>query len=152
VSFSFRNFVSALVLLPCCSWAQDDLPSQDEYAWQFPVNIQEPAEYLEARIPLGVYRSVSDPQLRDLGIYDAQGRPVPRLAQHLAEEPDDLEVRLSLGIIPLFGEAEQTQESLRLLMERNQAGTRFEFDSRVRIRLGCRSKRIHRPCDHRAKQ
>jgi hypothetical protein len=125
----FRVFALAMVLGFGSAHASDDIPDRAAYAWQFPITIEQSAEFVATDIPLEVYRSASDSFLRDVGVYNAAGQAVPRIIRQHEEKPEDVEHRLALGIVPLYGELEQSQERLRLLMESNQSGTRLHFDS-----------------------
>lgn len=125
----FRVFALATVLGFGSAYASDDIPDRSAYAWQFPITIEQPAEFVAVDIPLEVYRSASDHFLRDVGVYNAAGQAVPRIIRQSEEKPEDVEHRTPLGIVPLYGELEQSQERLRLLMESSQTGTRLHFDS-----------------------
>lgn len=119
----------AAVLLVECAFAQSDIPAEDEYAYRFPLHIEQPAEFLEAELPLEVYRSVSDSSLRDLGVYNADGRAVPRVIEHPESGSEHVESGTPLGMVPLYGEIEETQRRLRMLMQLDDAGTTLQFDS-----------------------
>lgn len=122
--------LSALIGLPC-GFAAGDVPQQADYAYAFPVRIEQPAEYLALEIPLELYRSVSDPTLRDLGVYNADGQAVPRMVKRIDERVQQVEHETPLGMVPLYGELEPSLERLRLLMQRNAAGTTLQFDSEM---------------------
>lgn len=111
--------------------AASEIPAEDEYAFRFPVRIEQPAEFLAVEIPLEVYRSVSDPRLRDLGVYNTAGQAVPRMVEGRQERPRQVERETPLGMVPLYGGLEASGERLRLLMQRNEAGTTLQFDSRL---------------------
>jgi len=106
-----------------------EIPEESEYAWRFPLRIERPAEFLAVNIPLEVYRAVSDPELRDLGIYNGEGQAVPRIIQQAGEKIDDVEHSTPLGMVPLYGELVESERRLRLLMQLNEAGTTLQFNS-----------------------
>lgn len=108
-----------------------EFPGPEAYAYRFPVEIERPAEYLAVEVPIALYRSVSDPTLRDVGVYNAGGQAVPRMLRQEREVAQELERETALGMVPLYGELEVSQERLRLLMQTNEAGTTLQFDSQV---------------------
>ncbi|HKJ15730.1 MAG TPA: DUF3999 family protein [Xanthomonadales bacterium] len=112
--------------------AANELPEQQSYAWQFPISIEQPTEFMAAEIPLEVYRSVADSQLRDIGLYDASGQPIPRIIDHPFKQPEDVEFATPLRTFPVFSETNQSQERLRLLVESGSAVTHLELDSGAR--------------------
>lgn len=122
--------LAALIGLPS-AMAADEIPDRTDYAYLFPVQIERPAEYLSLEIPIELYRSVSDPALRDLGVYSADGQAVPRIVKRPDEQVEQIEHETRLGMVPLYGELEASQERLRLLMQRSAAGTTLQFDSEM---------------------
>ena len=58
-----------------------ELPGRDEYAYSFGLALQGDSEFFTVDIRAEVYHSVSDPNLRDAGVYNADGQPVPRLIE-----------------------------------------------------------------------
>lgn len=125
-----KPFVFTAVLVFSSAQAAGEIPKQQDYAWRFPIRVESPAEFLALDLPLDVYQAVSDPQLRDLGVYNAAGQAVPRTIDRPAEKVDDVEHATALGMVPLHGEIEASQERLRLLMQRTGSGTTtLQFDS-----------------------
>lgn len=123
--------VLAALVIAANAAADNEIPGQDEYAWSFPIRIEQPAEFMATVIPLEVYRSVTDPGLRDLGVYNRSGHAVPRIIRQPRETVDDIEYPTPLGMVPLYGELQASQERLRLLMQSNAAGTTLQFDSNI---------------------
>ena len=124
----------AIVLLLAVMWgaqlaAADEVAPTNTYAWHFPLEVEPGAEFLAAELPLSVYRSVTDSALRDIGVYNASGVAVPRLVSRQMPDTEVFETRLPLGMVPLYGEVEESDRRLRLLMKLHEAGTTLEFNS-----------------------
>ena len=56
-----------------------ELPALSDYAWGFPIRTSGNASFYSVELPLEVNRSVTDPDLRDAGVYNGDGKPVPRV-------------------------------------------------------------------------
>ena len=108
-----------------------ELPDREEYAYGFPLEIQEGSEFLSATITLEVYRAVADPALRDAGVYNAAGQPVPRIFEHPAPEDTSTEQKTVLGLVPLYGQQADQPDQLRLLLHQNANGTTLDLDVRA---------------------
>jgi len=76
-----RAFLCAALCASAGSAAVADVPEPSAYAYRFPLTGEGGAEYLAAPLPLEVYRGVSDPELRDIGVYNAAGQAVPRMVE-----------------------------------------------------------------------
>ena len=98
-----------------------ELPSADDYAYVFPLTVTGSTEFFKLDVPIDFYRSVSDPSLRDAGVYNANGQPVPRIFEHTAGAETDIEEQVTLGAVPLHADVSEQPEQLRLLLQ--QAGT-----------------------------
>jgi len=107
----------------------EEIPASGSYAYGFPITGGEGAEFRAAPVPLSVYRSVTDPGLRDLGVYNAAGEAVPRIVVSPADEPPPAEQEFVLGLVPLYGPAAEQGEQLRLLMKQDASGTRLSLDA-----------------------
>jgi hypothetical protein len=120
----------ALVLLSLAvpPAAAVELPGRDEYAFGFSLTLAGDSEFFAAAVPLEVYRSVADTGLRDAGVYNAAGQPVPRIFEHPAE-PESRELAMPLGIVPLYGDQASEPDQLRLLLRRDADGTVLELDA-----------------------
>lgn len=119
----------ALVLMPLGPVMADEIPGREAYAYGFPLTVEGASEFFAATVPLELYRSVTDPNLRDAGVYNAAGQAVPRVFEHPAEEQTDVEQSVPLGLVPLFGDQADVPEQLRLLLRRDAAGTLLELDT-----------------------
>lgn len=111
--------------------AADEIPDAQAYAWQFPLNVVEPSEYMEATIPIEVYRSVSDSALRDIGVYNAAGEAVPRMVRKQQASGVLVEDSTSLNILPLYGELQESNRRLQLFMAMAEDITTLQFDSQL---------------------
>lgn len=97
-----------------------EVPPMDGYAWGFQILTREEASFYSVRLPLTVYRSVTDPQLRDAGVYDAAGRPVPRVFEVARDDVDRVERAERLPFVPVYaGERDTGEDEIRLLLERD---------------------------------
>ena len=122
MKYSFRGLLIAawLGLLVGPVVAQE-LPSADDYAYVFPLTITDNTEFFELDVTVDFYRSVSDPSLRDAGVYNANRQPVPRIFEHPAGAENEIEEQVTLGVVPLYADVSEQPEQLRLLLQ--QAGT-----------------------------
>lgn len=118
-----------IAALAAGSLSAGEVPERGEYAWRFPLSGGTGSEFRTAPIPLEVYRSVSDPALRDIGVYNAAGAAVPRMLQPPREPPPADERTLPLALVPLFGAPAAQREQLRLLMRQGAAGTTLSLDT-----------------------
>ncbi len=122
MKYSFRGLLmTAWLCLLAGPVVAQELPSADDYAYAFPLTVKGSTEFFELDVPVGFYRSVSDPPLRDAGVYNANGQPVPRIFEHPAGAENDIEEQLTLGAVPLHVDVLEQPEQLRLLLQ--QAGT-----------------------------
>jgi|GEM_PF-4817548 len=106
-----------------------DVPEMGEYAYGFPVQTEQAGDYYRLKLPYIVYDSVSDPRLRDLGVYDANGQPVPRVVERPARRPEPKEQRVALRVFPLMREAPSQPDDIRLLLQRDANGTQLELNT-----------------------
>ncbi|MGH6629455.1 MAG: DUF3999 family protein, partial [Burkholderiales bacterium] len=107
-----------------------EVPQREDYAFSFPISGGIAAEFRAAPVSLAVYRSVTDPELRDMGVYNAAGEAVPRIIESPAVKPPEAEQEIPLGLVPLHGPVAEQGEQLRLLMQQDASGTRFSLDTR----------------------
>ena len=130
MKFLFRGclITAWLGLLAGPVFAQE-LPSADDYAYAFALTITDNTEFFELDVPLDVYRSVSDPSLRDAGVYNANGQPVPRIFEHPAGAENDIEEQVTLGAVPLHADVSEQPEQLRLLLQQAGAGINLKLES-----------------------
>ncbi len=122
------GFILASLLLPTLVSAAE-LPDRDDYAWRFGLEIDSSREFQSVELPLEVYRSVSDPGLRDLGVYNAAGQAVPRIIASADAGNEAVEKELRLAPLPLAAAPEQLHEQLQLLMQQSETGTTLRLDS-----------------------
>ena len=120
-------FSGALLAVATGLAVSAELPERGEYAYSFPLAIQGDSEFFAVDIPLEVYQSVSDPGLRDGGVYNADGQPVPRTFEHPAADDTGIEQKAALGLVPLYDQQANRPEQLRLLLQRDASGTTLEL-------------------------
>ena len=106
-----------------------DAPQLSDYAWGFPILVDKDASFYSVQLPLQVNQSVSDPELRDAGVYNASGAPVPRVFQQVSDDVEQAEHLAPLPAIPLYENLESSADDVRLLFEREGDKTRVEFNS-----------------------
>lgn len=108
-----------------------DVPALGEYAFGFPILLPQspPEDFNSVEVPLLLYQSVTDPGLRDLGVYDAAGQPVPRLLRPPRKQPAQPETALLLRVFALPSSDTTTAEDIRLLLRREDGTTNLEFNT-----------------------
>jgi len=105
-----------------------ELPALSDYAWGFPIRTGDNASFYSVELPLAVNRSVTDPDLRDAGVYNGDGKPVPRVFEQASVDEERTERSNPLPMLPLYRTAESRADENRLLIERDGDSTRFKFD------------------------
>lgn len=120
--------LAAALCLPGAAAISQELPSRDDYAYSFPLSIENDSEFFESDLPLQVYRSVSDSALRDAGVYNSQQQPVPRLFEQ-PPVPDNKEESIRLDPVPLNTNLSEQPEQLRLLLQQAGRGITMQLDS-----------------------
>lgn len=118
--------LAALLAVASLHAADERLPGRDDYAYGFRLTTQGAAEFYALDMPLAFYRSVADSELRDAGVFNADGQPVPRQFEHRPPVETSIESTLVLGLVPLFGQQDNQPEQLRLLL-RSADGTTLEY-------------------------
>lgn len=106
---------------------QDTLPELDNYAWAFPVSSDEPASFYRTPLPYEVYVFAADPQLRDLGVYNAAGQALPRTVEPAAGDDEAVESRRTLPFAAQFRDGAPDPERIRLVLERRAGETVLEL-------------------------
>ena len=106
-----------------------ELPPADDYAYVFPLSVSGESELFKLDVPVDVYRSVSDPSLRDAGVYNADGQPVPRIFEHPAGAEKEVEEQIMLGAVPLHVDESEQPEQLRLLLQQAGTGINLQLES-----------------------
>lgn len=124
---------SYALLLPFAAAAQSgdssaEVPALSDYAWGFSIETGEPASFYSVELPLEVNRSVTDPALRDAGVYNGEGKPVSRIFERPADDQDRIERSNPLPALPLYEVPGSGADGDRLSIEREGDGTRFRFD------------------------
>ncbi|MFK7957868.1 MAG: DUF3999 domain-containing protein [Lysobacterales bacterium] len=109
--------------------AQDAAPRQDQYAYGFPIQTATEASFYSVELPLEVYQSVSDQRLRDAGVYNANGQPVPRVFNPTRSNLKHSEQSLALNFVTLFNESEPAPDDVQLLFERQGERTTLQLNS-----------------------
>lgn len=130
MKYSFHEFlkIAWLGILISPAVAQE-LPSADDYAYVFPLSVTGNTEFFELDVPVDFYRSVSDLSLRDAGVYNANGQPVPRIFEHPAGAKNEIEEQVTLGAVPLHADVSEQPEQLRLLLQQAGAGINLKLEA-----------------------
>ncbi len=107
---------------------EEAMPSPLDYAYGWPIEQPSPSGFYEFDLPIEVYRSVADPGLRDIGVYDARGEPAPRLisAPKEAEAPDQV---VETTLLPVLAAPGTPVADMRLALERSVGGTSVRIES-----------------------
>jgi hypothetical protein len=122
-----RILLAVFGLLPALVAAQTaDVPDLSDYAFGFPITTEGTASFYAVELPLEVNRSVTDPELRDTGVFNGDGLPVPRTFAPASDEGETTERSSALPMLPLFAPA--NAEVSQLILKRDGAGTQFRFD------------------------
>jgi hypothetical protein len=98
---------------------RDAVPAAGSYAYGWPITPAVPADFYELELPLEVYRAVTDPSLRDLGVYNADGEPVPRLVSAAAEPAAAPDETVALAPLPVRAPTGTPVSACRQPMPRN---------------------------------
>ena len=110
---------------------RDAVPAAESYAYGWPITPAAPADFYELELPLEVYRAVADPSLRDLGVYNADGEPVPRLVSAAAEPPAAPDETVALAPLPVRAPTGTPISAMRFALERNEQGTSVRIEGGV---------------------
>ena len=109
--------------------ASDTVPAAEAYAFGWPIEPEAPADFYELELSLEVYRSVTDPGLRDIGVYNARGEPVPRLISPQAEPKATPEKSAEIAALPVYAPPDTLVGELSLALERSGDGTSVRIES-----------------------
>lgn len=125
--------IALVLLMPVTATAQGDDPSADtprlsDYAWGFPIEIPETASFYTVELPLEVYQSVTDPSLRDVGVFNSDGNPVSRMFEQTGDEQERAERSRRLQALSLYQSTDGSVDQDRLFLEREGDSTQFRFD------------------------
>jgi hypothetical protein len=122
-------FLACACLLPIAVGAQSvDVPEPSDYAWGFPIEISESASFYSVELPLEVNQSVTNSALRDAGVYNGGGSPVPRMFAQTGDDREPIERSNPLPTLPLFETVERRADEDGLVIEREGDSTQFKFD------------------------
>ncbi len=121
---SVRNRISLVWAVGCLiaivAFGQSaEVPPASDYAYGWPVIIDKPADFYEIRLPLEVYQTATDARLRDMGVYNGRGLPVPRMMMQEQTERQATEERIALPILPLYQGREHPTQDIRMFFERD---------------------------------
>jgi len=110
-----------------------EVPAMGEYAYGFPIRLEQtqasPSDFNSIEIPLILYQSIADPGLRDVGVYDASGQPVPRVLAPRKPQPAKPEVATTLRTFALPSGDTATAEDIRLLLRTTDGATNVELNT-----------------------
>lgn len=129
-----RIILIAMAATGVCAAADPDpsaAPAMDQYAWGFPIQTDAEASFYAVELPLAFYQSVSDLKLRDAGVYNGAGQPVPRVFKPTPKLDTKAELSIALSAVPLQGQSAQQPEALRLMFEREGENTRIEINDQA---------------------
>lgn len=125
--------IAVLVVASGSAAAQENgeaaFPAMQDYAWGFPVLTDTDDGIVSVQLPLAVNRSVTDPELRDAGVYDGDGEAVPRFFKAASDDVEAFERSRSLGFVSIYDDTPDTQQDLKLLFERDGERTTLELET-----------------------
>ena len=124
---------SCVLLFPVVISAQSgdtsaDAPAVSDYAWGFPIEAGETASFYSIELPLEVNQSVTDPVLRDVGVYNSAGIPVPRVFEQADDSRNVMERSNPLPTLPLYEAVDTRADETELSLEREGDSMQFKFD------------------------
>lgn len=125
--------LAGLLSFPTALYAQSpdtstDTPELDDYAWGFPIDVNEDASFYAVELPLEVNQSVTDPALRDAGVFNSDGNPVSRVFEQADSDREPVERTNPLPMLPLYEAAESRTDQDGLSLEREGDSMQFKFD------------------------
>lgn len=123
-------YVVALSLCALSSaQSSDSVPKMNDYAWGFPIQIGNGTGLYSVELPLVVYQSATDSRLRDAGVYNADGKPVPRIFRRDEDRVETRETTHTLQMLPLYSKTAQPVDDIRMLFSRGDANAELSFDT-----------------------
>ncbi len=117
----------ALFAIEAMPATDERMPLPVDYAYGWPIEQSSPTGFNELDLTLEVYRSVADPGLRDIGIYNARGEPVPRLISAPPEPAAVPDEAVEHALMPVFAAPGTPVADLRLTLTRS--GTNVHIES-----------------------
>ena len=122
-------FISLVLLFPFTLAAQsDEVPGLSDYAWGFPIEVSENASFYSVELPLEVNQSVTNPELRDAGVYNGDGNPLPRMFEQAGDDRELVLRSNPLPTLPLYVTVDRRNDQNELLLEREGDSTQFKVD------------------------
>lgn len=104
------------------------VPRPEDYAYAWPVQAGATYDFYELELTPDVYRTVADPSLRDLGVFDAGGRPVPRLVSPPPMPPSEPDEAVPLALLPVQAPAGTSLADVRFTLEQRTGETRVRVE------------------------
>jgi hypothetical protein len=105
-----------------------DAPALSDYAWGFPIEVSEDASFYSVELPLEVNQAVTDPALRDAGVYNGDGNPVSRVFEQASDDTESVERSNPLPSLPLYDAVDTRKDEKGLGLEREGDSMQFKFD------------------------
>lgn len=127
------SFILIACLTPQLYAAESRIPAASEYAYGWEINTPGQSGFYELIVPLEVYRSSADNRIRDLGVYDSFGNPIPRVVFLPPEDRPVVEERFQLNFLPLYVTTKGDPQNLRLLVEQKDARTMVSLNTQERV-------------------
>ena len=118
------------LLLPLPANAQtaaNGVADASDYVWGFPIETEGDASFYSLQLPIEVNRSVTDAQLRDAGVFNAQGQAVPRVFAPARDGFEEHELHRWLPILPLYANELEKDEVVDVLLRRSGDETTLQF-------------------------
>lgn len=107
----------------------NELPDLNNYGWAFKIVTDERASFYQVELPMLVYQSAADDRLRDISVYNAANRPVPRVVEPAVGTVEERETRRPLPFAALFLNQEPDADRVRMMFEQMGGETRIKVES-----------------------
>lgn len=121
--------LSVLAFLSMAASGAETPPQLDEYAYGFAIEGITDGGIYRLEVPLSVYRSASDHQLRDAGVFNASGDAVPRVFRRTEDELSSATTRENLPILPIYTSSARPIADIRMLVRQGDANAEVSFDA-----------------------
>lgn len=103
--------------------------SLQAFSWRAPVDINANASYQRITLPMDVYLHVSQPDLRDLRVFNGEGRPVPFAHTAQRGSSEKMTRNVPLRWFPLIASQTATEASLNVQVRQDAKGALLEVKS-----------------------
>lgn len=105
------------------------LPSPQDFSASWEIQTQGDSNLYEIELPFAVYQAAHDPQLRDLGVFDGNGEPVPRILRTPKGPANRSTIRTAaLKLFPVLSSGQQQLQAGKLVFQQSGDETVLTYD------------------------